>query len=112
MLIPILDDEDVTLSPSLKMLRERRLRRERRPLDGEGGGLGVGKGTSVPVDDPWNTERLGCCSKTLVMTSGPELPTLSSTLSSAGVAGRLSTWRMLDHIVVDFAVDVGACQAE
>lgn len=46
---------------------EVRLNMPRRPcFDGELGGLGTGTGRS---DGLWNTDKLGCCSKTLDITS-------------------------------------------
>ena len=65
------------------LLDIRRLRTPCRLLDGELGGLGAGKGTSVglfSVSSSWNTDRLGCCSRTLDITSGLE----GSVSSTAG----------------------------
>ena len=81
------------------------LKRPFRPcLEGDAGGLGEGKGTSL---GSWKFERLGCRSKTAVRTLFEGC--LSSTglsKSCAGVSGRLRALLILDHMLVVVAVVV------
>lgn len=68
----------------------------RRPfLEGDAGGLGVGKGTS---EGSWKLERLGCWLNTVERTDGGLRPS-SRSVSSTGVSGRFRALLIFDHIV-------------
>ena len=75
-----------------------------RLLDGELGGLGAGKGTSVGLfsisPSSWKTDRLGCFSRTPDMTSG-----LEGSVSSA-VGRDLRALLSFAHMVVEREVVV------
>ncbi len=67
-------------------------------FDGDAGGEGEGKGTSVCS---WKLERFGCWSKTVERTVLEENRSSMGVLGScAGVSGRLSALLILDHMLV------------
>ena len=73
-------------------------------FDGDAGGLGEGKGTSV---GSWKLERFGCWWKTVERTVLEEnLSSMGVLGSCAGVSGRLSALLILDHMLL---VEVAWC---